>query len=101
MIQAQECDFILINSIVHQCDADMLGSINLEFADAELVADYNWTDGYQGLDRQDLYMGTYTLQVLDEKGCECEKEFVINGPMSYELTSTITDTDECHFKNPP
>ena len=86
---------ILIESFTSdlECSEGAEGFINLEVEGGEEPYEFDWSNGEDTQDIDDLLPGTYTVTVTDLNDCSAIEEITINSNSSLEVTSILDPVD--------
>ncbi len=74
------------------------GSIDITVSGGTGTYDYEWEDGTNTADRDNLAAGTYCVTVTDENDCTAERCFEVEQPDELVIDGTVTDVS-CHDGN--
>jgi len=69
------------------------GSIDFTVVGGEAPYTFIWSHGGNTEDVSGLPPGTFTVQVVDNRGCSIAETFTINGPTSLGASHVLTDVD--------
>lgn len=75
------------------------GSINLQVIGGTPSFNYQWSNGFNGQDPQDLESGSYTIELTDGAGCEVEDTYEVNSPDAIEIIAENIENALCFEEN--
>ena len=71
------------------------GSINLQVVGGTASFVYNWSNGFNGQDPQNLGPGDYTIELTDGAGCAVNDIYTVNSPSEIEIVAENIDNALC------
>jgi gliding motility-associated-like protein len=97
----QESEFFVINQpspfsaadnvthVVDTCNGAATGSIDITVTGGTGALSYNWSNGSNSEDLNNIPAGNYTVDVTDAKGCEITYSYLITEPDALLLDYTV------------
>lgn len=86
-----------VNNLV--CNGDKSGNINATVAGGTPFYIYNWVPNVSNTSTAtNLSAGTYTLNIVDMKGCKASKNWVVTEPTKLQVTNS-TQSSTCSLNN--
>lgn len=79
-----------------QCHGSNDGRIHVDVVNATDTILYTWDDGSEGLIRQELGAGNYTVKAENQEGCFDTLTLVLNNPDSLHLVIDSKENNSCY-----
>ena len=71
------------------------GSINLQVVGGTAGFTYDWSNGYNGQDLENLSPGSYSILLVDGADCEVSNTFVVGSPDAIQITTENIENALC------
>jgi len=90
----------ITNSLIEDatCFNDPSGSVNISVQQGTAPYTYDWSNGANTQDIQDVTGGSYTVVVTDDNGCEVTETFFVDQPDPVEATGVLSP-EYCQQEN--
>ncbi|MFT5261911.1 MAG: hypothetical protein ACI8YQ_000638 [Polaribacter sp.] len=91
-----EPDALIIENLTvtdNSCYGSSSGSISIEATGGTGATNFEWNNGTQESDNNNLAAGTYELTITDANNCTLSETFVINQPTEIQVSPNVQDVD--------